>query len=61
MAKYSFKCRDVGMDCDFEVRGASSAEEVAEAAKAHAKLTHGLESIPPELAEKVKQAIKEEK
>ena len=60
MAKYSFKCRDVGMDCAFEIHGASSVEEVMEAAKAHAKLAHGLDTIPPELAEKARQAIKEE-
>jgi predicted small metal-binding protein len=53
----NFKCRSVGMDCDFEVKGVSSEEEVMEIAKAHAKHAHNLSEIPPELAEKVKAAI----
>ncbi|GIU70742.1 MAG: hypothetical protein KatS3mg003_0221 [Candidatus Nitrosocaldaceae archaeon] len=53
----NFKCRSVGMECDFEVRGVSSVEEVMEIAKAHAKHAHNLTEIPPELAEKVKKAI----
>ncbi len=52
-----FKCRNVGIDCDFEVKGVSSVEEVMEIAKAHAKHAHNLSEIPPELAEKVKRAI----
>lgn len=53
----NFKCKSVGMDCNFEVKGVSSVEEVMEIAKAHAKHAHNLSEIPEELAEKVKAAI----
>lgn len=53
------KCRDVGVDCDFEARGAT-VEEVMEKAKVHASKDHGFTEIPPELAEKAKAAIHDE-
>ena len=53
------KCRDVGVDCDFEARGAT-VEEVMEKAKVHAEKDHGFSEIPPELAEKAKAAIHDE-
>ena len=52
-------CREVGMDCDFVARGSSEEEIMAKAAQ-HAKQDHGLESIPPEVVEKVKAAIRDE-
>ena len=53
------KCRDVGVDCDFVARGAT-VEEVMQQAQQHARTDHGYESIPPELAEKAKAAIRDE-
>jgi predicted small metal-binding protein len=53
------KCRDVGMNCDFEARGASE-EEILQKAAEHAKSAHGIEQIPPELASKVRSVIHEE-
>jgi len=58
MAKV-LKCRDVGVDCDFVARGATT-EEVLAKAKDHACSDHGFASIPPELAEKVVAAIHDE-
>jgi predicted small metal-binding protein len=58
MAKV-LRCRDVGVDCDFVARGATT-EEVLEKAKDHACSGHGFESIPPELADKVVAAIHDE-
>jgi len=52
-------CREVGMDCDFVARGSSEEEIMAKAAQ-HAKQDHGFESIPPEVMEKVKAAIRDE-
>ena len=52
------KCKDVGVDCDFEIKGATSEEEVMQIAAVHAKLVHGMDKIPPELAAKAKAAIK---
>lgn len=58
MAKYSFKCADVGMDCGFEIQNAGTEDELLEMLKVHAKASHGLTSIPPELVNKIKQNIK---
>lgn len=53
------RCRDVGVDCDFEARGETAEEIMAQAAK-HAKEDHGMEDIPQELVDKVKEAIHDE-
>ena len=58
MAKI-LRCRDVGVDCDFVTSGAT-VEEVIEKASEHACADHGFTGIPPELAEKVKAAIRDE-
>ncbi|HEY6307142.1 MAG TPA: DUF1059 domain-containing protein [Candidatus Angelobacter sp.] len=53
-------CRDVGMDCDFEARGAT-VEEVMKKCSEHARSAHGMKEIPVDLVMKVKAAIHEEK
>lgn len=57
MAKV-LRCRDVGADCDFEVR-AETEEEILQAAAEHARADHGME-VNDQLAAAVKGAIKEE-
>jgi predicted small metal-binding protein len=57
MAK-SISCRDVGVDCDFQATG-ETMEDVMQQCANHAKSAHGLDEIPPELAEKVQSAIRE--
>lgn len=52
------RCKDVGVDCDFEIKGAMTEEEVMQIAAIHAKLAHNMDKIPPELAAKAKAAIK---
>ncbi|BDC19902.1 DUF1059 domain-containing protein [Acidianus sp. HS-5] len=56
--KYTFSCADIGMNCGFEVMNAGSEEELLEMLKIHAKMDHGITSIPPELVDKIKKAIK---
>ena len=51
------RCRDVGLNCDFEVRGTTD-EEVLQKAVAHARIVHQLPDVPPELATKVRAAIR---
>ncbi len=58
MAGYKFKCKDTGMKCDFEVKGASSKDEVMQIAAVHAKQTHHMDTIPSDMAAKVGAAIK---
>ncbi|MEM2856034.1 MAG: DUF1059 domain-containing protein [Candidatus Nitrosocaldaceae archaeon] len=53
-----FKCKDVGMNCDFEIKNVSNENEAMEIAKVHAKYAHNISEITPDLAEKVKKAIK---
>ena len=57
MAKI-LRCRDVGPDCDADVKG-DTEDEILEQAGAHAQAAHGLEVIP-ELVEVVRSAIKDE-
>ena len=54
------KCRDVGVDCDFEARGATVDEILRQAAE-HAKTCHTGTQITPELQTKIMAAIREEK
>ena len=56
MAK-QLRCRDVGLNCDYEVRGATD-EEVLQKAVVHARTVHQLTDVPPELASKVRAAIR---
>jgi predicted small metal-binding protein len=57
MAK-SISCKDVGMDCDFTAK-ADTLEELMQAAAAHAKEAHGLDSIPAEMMPAVQAAVRD--
>jgi len=54
----SFKCKDIGMNCKFEVKNAASEQELMEQIKLHAKYAHNVQQITPDLEEKIKKAIK---
>jgi predicted small metal-binding protein len=60
MAKV-LRCKDLGMNCAQEIRGATE-EEVLKLAAEHAEKDHGIHaaSIPPEIQAMVKAAIKDE-
>jgi predicted small metal-binding protein len=51
------RCRDVGLDCDFEASGRSD-EEVMQKAAAHAARDHGITEMTPDLASRVRAAIR---
>jgi predicted small metal-binding protein len=51
-------CRDVGVDCDFRVTGASSEEEVMQLAAIHARMAHKIDQLSPDLVDKVKRGTK---
>ena len=53
-----FKCKDMGMKCDFEIKGAGSKEEVMEEAQVHARRVHNLTSMTPDMQQKMNTAIK---
>ncbi|MGH9546297.1 MAG: DUF1059 domain-containing protein [Terriglobales bacterium] len=52
-------CRDVGVDCDFVARGETEQDILQQAAE-HARTAHNMTEIPPELADKVRGAIRDE-
>jgi len=52
------RCRDVGFDCDGEIRGQSE-EEVLRQAAEHAQTQHGVQ-VTPEFAAQVKPHIHDE-
>jgi predicted small metal-binding protein len=52
-------CRDVGVDCDFVMRG-ETAEDILQQALEHARTAHNMTEIPPEVAEKLRGAIRDE-
>jgi predicted small metal-binding protein len=58
MAKH-LRCRDLGMNCDFEAHGTSE-DEIMRQAAAHARQAHQIAEMPPELAAKVQAAIRTE-
>jgi predicted small metal-binding protein len=56
-AQKHLRCRDVGLDCDFEAYGRSD-DEVLQKAAAHAARDHGITEMTPELASRVRAAIR---
>lgn len=52
-------CRDVGFDCDGVVR-AESEEEAMRMVAEHAKDVHNIERVPPEVAQRVREVMREE-
>lgn len=53
------KCRDVGFDCDAVVR-APTEEQALQMAAQHAKEAHGIDTVPPDVVEKVRGVMKDE-
>lgn len=56
----SYTCRDVGVNCDWKVRGQTK-EEVLGKIREHARTAHNMKEIPKDLAGKVDAAIRDEK
>jgi predicted small metal-binding protein len=57
MASYRFRCRDIGMDCQYEVTS-KKAEDLIPQIVEHAKNQHGIEEINEDLKQKINGAIK---
>ena len=53
------RCKDVGLDCDFEAQ-AETEEELLKKVAEHAGTTHNMTEIPEEVLAKVRAAIKDE-
>jgi AhpD family alkylhydroperoxidase len=50
------RCRDVGADCDFVMRGKTE-EEIFKKASEHARKVHHMKEMPKEMVEKARAAI----
>src|SRR5262245_56601930 len=48
-----FRCRDIGVDCDFVAQG-NSDDEVLRACREHGQKAHGMPTLPAELEKKVR-------
>lgn len=54
----SFKCKDIGMKCSFEVK-TENQDELMSLISLHAEKAHNMKApFPPDMTEKVKKAIK---
>lgn len=53
------RCRDVGFDCPGVIR-AETEEQAMKLAAEHAKTAHGIKEITPQIATKVKSAMRDE-
>jgi predicted small metal-binding protein len=54
----SFKCKDMGMDCGFEVKDRSQGE-LQQIVTVHLEKTHNQKvPLPPDVMEKLRKAIK---
>lgn len=52
-------CNDVVPDCEYVARG-DSEQEVLQQAAEHARTAHNIADVTPELADKVRSAIRDE-
>lgn len=52
-------CCDIGFDCGAVVR-ADTEEEALQQVAEHARTVHGLETVPPEVVEKVREVMRDE-
>jgi predicted small metal-binding protein len=53
----SFKCKDIGMKDNFEIKD-DNKDELLKMVAMHAENTHGIKEVPPDLMEKIQKAIK---
>lgn len=54
-----FRCKDALLkDCDLEIRGVHSVEQMMDLVELHAKEAHPLIKLSPETREKIRHAIR---
>jgi predicted small metal-binding protein len=53
------RCSELGVDCDFEARGATE-EEVLQKCSEHGRTEHGIQDLTPELLMLMIGSIREE-
>jgi predicted small metal-binding protein len=55
-----FKCRDVGVDCDWQIKS-NDENEILRKAEEHGRQAHGMKEISDEMKQKVRSSIRDEK
>ncbi len=58
MAKV-IRCKDIGVDCDFEARG-ETVEEILLKCAEHGRDVHGMNELPSEMVDNVRACIRDE-
>ena len=53
----SIKCKDIGIQCGFEVKDENK-DELMQILALHAEKTHKMKTIPPDVMQKIQKAIK---
>ena len=53
------RCRDLGFDCDGVVRAPNEQEAMRQVAE-HAKQVHGIQEVPPQVVQKVREVMHDE-
>ena len=53
----SIKCKDIGMECGFEVKD-ENLDEMMQVLFLHAEKTHNMKIIPPDIMQKIQKATK---
>ena len=53
-----FKCGDVVLGCEWVTRS-DDEQELLEEIQAHARDAHGMDEVPPEVADKIRDVITE--
>jgi predicted small metal-binding protein len=53
-----FKCGDVVLGCEWETRS-DDEQELLEEIQTHARDAHGMDEVPPEVADKIREVITE--
>ena len=53
-----FKCGDVVLGCAWETRS-DDEQELLEEIQTHARDAHGMDEVPPEVADKIREVITE--
>lgn len=53
----SFKCKDMGMKCGFEIKD-ENRDELMQMVALHADKTHNMKEMPPDMKQKLDKVIK---
>lgn len=59
MAKYIFRCKDIGFDCDYEASG-KYADEIVPKIVEHLRVIHKIQEMDDDMKDRVAKSINKE-